>query len=246
MLRAAVAYTNLTTGTRLTDAHNGLRVLHRDVVERLDITQNRMAHASEIVAQIGSMRFDGATGRLCRGAGAHPLHRLLQGQGPVALERRQHPGGADLAMRQLGIQILLIVGTSPSRGGCCSATAQRAQALRRLGLLAFAAFAVWSILDPERLWTSVADALGVGRGADLILYGLVVAFFGFVVTTFRRFRDMETRYTRLARRIALDESEPAVVHRSRSDTGSPAVPGTPTSSGLPIDTPTQPEAPDAD
>ncbi|GAA2742773.1 glycosyltransferase family 2 protein [Terrabacter aerolatus] len=60
VLRAAVAYTNLTTGTRLTDAHNGLRVLHRDVVQQLDITQNRMAHASEIVAQIGSMRFDGA------------------------------------------------------------------------------------------------------------------------------------------------------------------------------------------
>jgi glycosyltransferase involved in cell wall biosynthesis len=60
VLRAAVAYTNATTGTRLTDAHNGLRVLHRDVGEQLDITQNRMAHASEIVAQIGSMRFDGA------------------------------------------------------------------------------------------------------------------------------------------------------------------------------------------
>ncbi|GGN03942.1 glycosyl transferase [Terrabacter tumescens] len=60
VLRAAVTYTNATTGTRLTDAHNGLRVLHRDVVEKLDITQNRMAHASEIVAQIGSMRFDGA------------------------------------------------------------------------------------------------------------------------------------------------------------------------------------------
>ncbi|GAA5033840.1 glycosyltransferase family 2 protein [Terrabacter aeriphilus] len=59
VLRAAVAYTNVTTGTRLTDAHNGLRVLHRDVVAKLDITQNRMAHASEIVAQIGAMRFDG-------------------------------------------------------------------------------------------------------------------------------------------------------------------------------------------
>ncbi|HEX5967274.1 MAG TPA: glycosyltransferase family 2 protein [Intrasporangium sp.] len=59
VLRAAVAYTNLTTGTSLTDAHNGLRVLDRSVVERLDITQNRMAHASEIVAQIGAMRFDG-------------------------------------------------------------------------------------------------------------------------------------------------------------------------------------------
>ncbi|MEO7421028.1 MAG: glycosyltransferase family 2 protein [Ornithinibacter sp.] len=56
MLRLAVGYTNLTTGTRLTDAHNGLRVMRRDVVESLDITQNRMAHASELVAQIGEMR----------------------------------------------------------------------------------------------------------------------------------------------------------------------------------------------
>jgi glycosyltransferase involved in cell wall biosynthesis len=59
VLRAAVTYTNATTGTRLTDAHNGLRVIDRQVVVRLDITQNRMAHASEIVSQIGAMRFDG-------------------------------------------------------------------------------------------------------------------------------------------------------------------------------------------
>lgn len=59
VLRLAVAYTNVTTSTRLTDAHNGLRVLDRAVVERLDITQNRMAHASEIVSQIGSMRLAG-------------------------------------------------------------------------------------------------------------------------------------------------------------------------------------------
>ena len=56
ILRLAVGYTNATTGTRLTDAHNGLRAMRRDVVERLDITQNRMAHASELVAQIGQMK----------------------------------------------------------------------------------------------------------------------------------------------------------------------------------------------
>ena len=55
VLRAAVAYTNLTTSTRLTDAHNGLRVISRDVVSRVNITQNRMAHASELVAQIGAL-----------------------------------------------------------------------------------------------------------------------------------------------------------------------------------------------
>jgi glycosyltransferase involved in cell wall biosynthesis len=55
VLRMAVAYTNLTTRTKLTDAHNGLRVISRDVVSRVQITQNRMAHASELVAQIGSL-----------------------------------------------------------------------------------------------------------------------------------------------------------------------------------------------
>jgi len=72
VLRAAVAYTNATTGTRLTDAHNGLRVLDRDVAARIDITQNRMAHASEIVSQIGSMRFDGEQVRYAE----EPVHIL--------------------------------------------------------------------------------------------------------------------------------------------------------------------------
>lgn len=56
VLRAAVGYTNMTTHTRLTDAHNGLRAMRRPVVEQLDLTQNRMAHASELVAQIGASK----------------------------------------------------------------------------------------------------------------------------------------------------------------------------------------------
>ena len=56
VLRAAVGYTNMTTNTRLTDAHNGLRAISRNVVEKLDLTQNRMAHASELVAQIGASK----------------------------------------------------------------------------------------------------------------------------------------------------------------------------------------------
>lgn len=72
VLRLAVHYTNVTTGTRLTDAHNGLRLMHRRVAERLDITQNRMAHASELVAQIGDMRLDGASVRYAES----PVHIL--------------------------------------------------------------------------------------------------------------------------------------------------------------------------
>ncbi|MGN6299736.1 MAG: glycosyltransferase family 2 protein [Angustibacter sp.] len=52
VLKAAVVYSNLTTGLHLTDAHNGLRALRREVCEQIDIRQNRMAHASELVHQI--------------------------------------------------------------------------------------------------------------------------------------------------------------------------------------------------
>lgn len=114
-------------------------------------------------------------------------------------------------MKQLVVQVVLIVGTLAVSWRLLLGYGQRAQALRRLGLLLFAAFAVWSILDPG-VWTKLAKLVGIGRGADLILYGLVVAFFSFVVTTFKRFRDMEIRYTRLARRIAIDEVPPATSH----------------------------------
>jgi small membrane protein len=135
-------------------------------------------------------------------------------------------------MRQLGIQLLLVVGTLAVAWRLLAGSGQRTQAMRRLGLLALAGFAIWSIFFPD-VWTSLAKRVGIGRGADLILYGLVVAFFGFVVTTYKRFRAMETRYTRLARRIALDESEPAVIHRSRSHTGAPAALEPATDSGDP-------------
>ncbi|MER7073859.1 DUF2304 domain-containing protein [Terrabacter sp. NPDC000476] len=121
-------------------------------------------------------------------------------------------------MKQLGIQLLLVLGTLAVAWRLLAGSGQRTQALRRLGLLALAGFAIWSIFFPD-VWTGLARRVGIGRGADLILYGLVVAFFGFVVTTYKRFRAMETRYTRLARRIALDEARPAAEH-ARS-TGSP-------------------------
>ena len=54
VLRTAAAVSSHTSGMRLTDAHNGLRVIRRDVLAQLDLTQNRMAHASEIIRRIGA------------------------------------------------------------------------------------------------------------------------------------------------------------------------------------------------
>ena len=97
----------------------------------------------------------------------------------------------------IAIVVAVVVPLFRSRGA-------RAQAIRRVGLLLFAGFAVVSILFPG-LWNQMAYAVGVGRGTDLVLYAFVVAFLSFTVTTYLRFRDLETNYTRLARRIALDE-----------------------------------------
>jgi len=52
VLKLAVAFTRVTSGIKLTDAHNGLRLLTRRAAEEIRITQNRMAHASEIIDQI--------------------------------------------------------------------------------------------------------------------------------------------------------------------------------------------------
>ena len=53
VLRTAARVASRTSGMRLSDAHNGLRVLRRDAAGMLDLTQNRMAHASQIVRQLG-------------------------------------------------------------------------------------------------------------------------------------------------------------------------------------------------
>ena len=52
LLKAAIAFTRLTTGLKLTDAHNGLRAMTRRGAEAIRLRQNRMAHASEMLSQI--------------------------------------------------------------------------------------------------------------------------------------------------------------------------------------------------
>jgi len=52
VLQAAVRFTRGTTGLRVTDAHNGLRVLRRDAAEMLRLRLHGMAHASELLSQV--------------------------------------------------------------------------------------------------------------------------------------------------------------------------------------------------
>lgn len=70
-----------------------------------------------------------------------------------------------------------------------------------------------SVMFPEAL-TRVANLVGIGRGADLLLYVLVVTFLLVSVVLFRRVGELERRYTQLARRLAVHEALPG---RSQHD-----------------------------
>jgi glycosyltransferase involved in cell wall biosynthesis len=52
IIKVATFLTRITTGLRLTDVHNGLRAFTRRAAATIQIRQNRMAHASEILSTI--------------------------------------------------------------------------------------------------------------------------------------------------------------------------------------------------
>jgi len=87
-----------------------------------------------------------------------------------------------------------------------STQSSRHMAFRRMFLLAFAAIATAAVIFPELL-TDVASWFGVGRGADLLLYLLVIAFIGSLAMQSRRATELNRRITLLNRRLAILEAE---------------------------------------
>lgn len=79
-------------------------------------------------------------------------------------------------------------------------------AIRRILLALFIIIAVLSVLFPQWV-TWVAQLIGVGRGADLVLYGLVLMFLAFVYSQHRRNFALQRQLTRLSRKVALLEAD---------------------------------------
>jgi small membrane protein len=86
------------------------------------------------------------------------------------------------------------------------------QASKRVGLVLFAVANIYAVMRPNDL-SVIAHFLGVGRGTDLVLYALVVAFMAGMFSMYQRFRVVDRRYTELARTIAIREAE--LVNRER-------------------------------
>ena len=101
-----------------------------------------------------------------------------------------------------------------------SSNAIYVQASKRIALILFAIANVYAVMRPDDL-TAVARVLGVGRGTDLVLYALVVAFTAGMFSMYQRFRVVDRRYTELARTVAIREAE--VVNRERGLRAAPAL-----------------------
>jgi len=98
------------------------------------------------------------------------------------------------------VSIVVVIAVVMMRNG-----GARHQAIRRIFMLLFVVAAASSVFFPQ-IWTAMARVVGIGRGADLLLYLTVVFFLGFVMTTYRRFRHMDTQITDLARQVALAQA----------------------------------------
>lgn len=84
-------------------------------------------------------------------------------------------------------------------------TTSRAKAGVKVGTIIFITIAILVILFPDTS-NDAADFLGVGRGADLILYMLTIAFIGLVLSLYLKSREDQMRIAILARKVAILEA----------------------------------------
>ena len=83
-----------------------------------------------------------------------------------------------------------------------SRASARSKAWVKVGYVLFVIASIYAIIRPDDT-TVVANWVGVKRGADLITYMLIIAFAFTTLSTYMRFKDIELKYARLARAVAL-------------------------------------------
>jgi hypothetical protein len=80
------------------------------------------------------------------------------------------------------------------------------RASKRIAFFAFIVVNIYAVLRPDDT-TWVAQQIGVGRGTDLVLYLLVIAFVFGMLNTYLRQREISNHLTDLARTVALRDAE---------------------------------------
>jgi small membrane protein len=80
------------------------------------------------------------------------------------------------------------------------------RASKRLAFAGFVLLNIYAVLRPNDV-TWVARHLGIGRGTDLVVYLLVVAFVFGMLNTYLRDREISQHLTNLARQLAIRDAE---------------------------------------
>lgn len=99
----------------------------------------------------------------------------------------------------IGVLLFMTVNFMRSR------QSSRTKAYKKLLLLLFVPSAIVVILFPD-LTTQIAHLVGVGRGADLLLYGVVVVVIFQLFNNYIKDRDNQRRLDVIARKLAILEA----------------------------------------
>lgn len=106
------------------------------------------------------------------------------------------------------IQIILIIGLAvpaviillPTRGA-------KGLAIRRLTMLGILLGGIVAVMFPD-ITNTIARMLGVGRGADLLLYGFLIVFVAYTLSTSAHLRRIDRQISELTRELAVSRAEP--------------------------------------
>jgi hypothetical protein len=82
----------------------------------------------------------------------------------------------------------------------------RFRAGKKLLFLLFIAVSILSVLFPDEL-NDIAHFVGITRGADLLLYGLVVAFIFVTLNIYLKFDESQQKIAALTKELALLRQE---------------------------------------
>lgn len=141
---------------------------------------------------------------LQRSSSNYHLYYLLPSKGPVADKFGQHISrfGYETSP-QVIIRILLIAAMLGLFDWFLRQRMSiKTQAWSKIGVLLFVLAAVLAVLFPESTNT-IAHKVGVGRGADLLLYFLTVIFLTHVLQQYIHRQDDRARVDSLARKLAI-------------------------------------------
>ena len=210
MLRTAARLSPRGRQLGLTDTNNGLRVFNKKVADGLNITMSGMSHANEFVMLIAENNWrvvEEPIEVLYTEYSKSKGQPLLNGVNIIfdGFLRGRTATMNWIQVLLIGSIVALLVYLLRSR------RSSRSKAWVKVGYVLFVLGGIYAVLRPDDT-TVVAHWFGVRRGTDLMLYALIMAFSFTTLSTYMRFKDLELRYARLARAVALEGAQEPEQH----------------------------------